>query len=125
ARRRARGRGSRPVADRDAAGATVSAPRIHPTAIVAPGAGLDDDVEIAPYALIGTAVRIGRGTRVGAHAVLDGHTTIGCDNQIFAHAAVGTIPQDLKYRGEDSELIIGDRNIIREFTTLNPGTAGG
>lgn len=103
----------------------MSAPRIHPTAIVAPGAQLDEDVEIGPYAVVGARVRIGRGTRVGAHAVLDGHTTIGCDNQIFQMASVGAAPQDLKYRGEDSELIIGNRNIIREFATLNPGTTGG
>ena len=83
------------------------------------------DVEIAPYAVIGPKVRIGRGTRVGAHAVIDGHTTIGCDNQIFQLASVGAMPQDLKYRGEDSQLIIGDHNIIREFATLNPGTTGG
>jgi len=103
----------------------VSAALVHPTAIVAPGAVLDDDVEIGPYAVVGPRVRIGRGTRVGAHAVLDGHTTIGCDNQIFQMASVGAAPQDLKYRGEDSELIIGNRNIIREFATLNPGTSGG
>ena len=103
----------------------MSAARIHPTAIVEPGADLGDDVEIAAYALIGPRVRIGRGSRVGAHTVVEGHTTIGCDNQIFHHASVGSIPQDLKYRGEDSELVIGDRNIIREFTTLNPGTTGG
>jgi len=103
----------------------VSATRIHPTAIVAPGAVLDDDIEIGPYAVVGPRVRIGRGTRVGAHAVVDGNTTVGCDNQIFQMASVGAPPQDLKYRGEDSELIIGDRNIIREFATLNPGTTGG
>ena len=103
----------------------MSAPRIHPTAIVDPAAQLDDDVEVAAYALIGPKVRIGRGTRVGVHTVIEGHTTIGGDNQIFHHASVGSIPQDLKYHGEDSELIIGDRNIIREFTTLNPGTTGG
>jgi UDP-N-acetylglucosamine acyltransferase len=103
----------------------VSGPRIHPTAIVAPGAELDSGVAVEPYAIIGPRVRIGRGTHVGAHAVLDGHTTIGCDNRIFNHASVGAITQDLKYRGEDSELIIGDHNIIREFATLNTGTAGG
>jgi UDP-N-acetylglucosamine acyltransferase len=103
----------------------VSGPRIHPTAIVAAGAEIDDDVEIDAYALIGPKVRIGRATRIGAHAVVEGHTTIGCENQIFHHACVGTITQDLKYRGEDSELILGDRNIIREFATLNTGTAGG
>jgi len=103
----------------------VSGPRIHPTAIVAAEAGLDDTVEVGPYAIIGPHVRIGHGTRVGAHAVIEGRTTIGRENEIFHHASVGTIPQDLKYRGEDSELVIGDRNTIREFTTLNPGTAGG
>ena len=103
----------------------MSGPRIHPTAIVSPGAELDADVDVEAYALIGPKVRIGRGTRVGAHSVVEGRTTIGADNQIFHHASVGTITQDLKYRGEDSELVIGNHNIIREFTTLNTGTAGG
>jgi UDP-N-acetylglucosamine acyltransferase len=103
----------------------VSGPRVHPTAIVAPGAALDDAVEVGPYAIIGPQVRIGHGTQVGAHAVVEGHTTIGRENRIFHHASVGTIPQDLKYHGEDSELVIGDRNTIREFATLNPGTSGG
>jgi UDP-N-acetylglucosamine acyltransferase len=103
----------------------VSGPRIHPTAIVAPGARLDDDVEVEAYTLIGPGVRIGRGTRIGAHTVIEGRSTIGQGNQIFHHASIGAVPQDLKYRGEDSELIIGDHNIIREFTTLNIGTAGG
>lgn len=103
----------------------MSGPRIHPTAIVAREATLDDDVEVAAYALIGAQVRIGRGTRVGAHAVIEGRTRIGCENQIFHHASVGAVPQDLKYRGEDSELVIGDHNTIREFATLNIGTAGG
>jgi UDP-N-acetylglucosamine acyltransferase len=103
----------------------VSAPRLHPTAIVASGAEIDDDVTVEAYAVIGPQVRLGGGTRVGSHTVIDGRTTIGRGNQIFNHASVGTITQDLKYRGEDSELIIGDHNIIREFTTLNTGTAGG
>ena len=103
----------------------MSGPRIHPTAIVAAGAELDSDVEVDAYAIIGPRVRIGRGTRIGSHAVLDGRTTIGCDTRIFNHTSVGMITQDLKYRGEDSELIIGDHNIIREFATLNTGTAGG
>ena len=103
----------------------MSAARIHPSAIVASGAEIGPDVTIEPYAIIGPQVRIGRGTRVGSHTVIEGHTTIGCDNQIFHHASVGVVTQDLKYRGEDSELIIGDHNIIREFTTLNTGTAGG
>jgi UDP-N-acetylglucosamine acyltransferase len=103
----------------------VSGTTVHPTAIVAPEAELDSGVSVGPYAVIGPRVRIGGGTCVGAHTVVEGHTSIGRENQIFHHASVGTIPQDLKYRGEDSELVIGDRNIIREFTTLNPGTAGG
>jgi UDP-N-acetylglucosamine acyltransferase len=103
----------------------VSGPRIHSSAIVAPGADLDDEVDIEAYALVGPKVRIGRGTRVGPHTVIDGRTTIGCDNQIFHHASVGAVPQDLKYHGEDSELIIGNRNLIREFATLHIGTSGG
>jgi UDP-N-acetylglucosamine acyltransferase len=98
---------------------------IHPGALVAPGAELDDDVEVEAYAIVGPKVRIGRGTRVGPHTVIDGRTTIGCNNQIFHHASVGAVPQDLKYRGEDSELIIGDQNLIREFATLHIGTSGG
>jgi UDP-N-acetylglucosamine acyltransferase len=103
----------------------MSAARIHPTAIVATGAALDDDVAIDAYAIIGPHVRIAGGTHVGAHTVIDGHTTIGHHNQIFHHASIGAVPQDLKYRGEDSDLVIGDHNIFREFTTLNIGTAGG
>ncbi len=103
----------------------MSGPRIHPTAIVAPTAALDDDVEVEAYALIGPKVRIGPGTRIGAHAVVDGRTTIGAHNQIFHHTSVGAVPQDLKYRGEDSALIIGNHNTIREFATLSIGTADG
>ena len=98
---------------------------VHPTAVVAPGAELAADVEIGPYAVIGPYVHIGAGTRVGPHAVLDGRTTIGRNNRIFQFASVGAEPQDLKYRGEESRLEIGDRNIIREFATVNPGTTGG
>ena len=103
----------------------MSGTRIHPTAVVASGAELDTDVEVGPYAVIGARVRIARGTRVGAHTVIDGRTSIGCANQIFHHASLGAPPQDLKYNGEDSELVIGDHNMIREFATLNIGTAGG
>jgi len=103
----------------------VSGARIHASAVVAPGAELDDDVDIEAYVILGPKVRIGRGTRVGPHTVIDGRTTIGCDNQIFHHASVGAVPQDLKYRGEDSELIIGNQNVIREFATLHIGTSAG
>src|SRR5262249_37357678 len=95
---------------------------IHASAIVAPGAELDSSVEIGPYSVIGPHVRIGKSTWVGPHVVIDGRTTIGADNRIFQFASVGAIPQDKKYRDEESELHLGDRNVIREFTTLNPGT---
>lgn len=103
----------------------MSGPRIHPTAVVAPGAELDDDVEIGPYAIIGPHVRLGRGTVVGPHAVIDGRTTLGTGNRVFPHASLGTVPQDLKYRGEPAELVLGNDNIVREFATLQIGTAGG
>lgn len=101
------------------------APRIHDTAIVASGAVLGDGVEIGPFAVIGPEVRIGRATVVGAHAVIEGRTTIGERNRIFQFAALGAIPQDLKYHGERTELRIGDDNQIREFATLHIGTEGG
>lgn len=103
----------------------MSGPRIHPTALVDPAAELADGVEIGPYAVIGPRVRIGQGTTVGAHAVIDGRTTIGAQNRIFPFASIGQVPQDLKFGGEDSTLIVGDRNRIREFTTLHLGTADG
>ncbi len=95
---------------------------IHPTAIVDAGAELAASVTVGPYAVIGAQVRIGEGTTIGAHTVIDGPTTIGRDNRIFAHAALGGAPQDMKYRGEPTELHIGDRNTIREFCTFNRGT---
>lgn len=98
---------------------------IHPTAIVDPGAQLDSSVAIGPYAVIGPHVKIGAGTTVGAHTVIEGHTTIGQGNRIFQFASLGAIPQDKKYAGEPGELVIGDRNVIREFCTFNIGTPGG
>ncbi len=98
---------------------------IHPTAIVAPGAEIDPSCEIGPYAVIGPKVKMGPRNTVGAHAVVDGDTTIGAENRIFPHAAVGGIPQDLKYRGEPTRLVIGDRNRFREFCTAHLGTEGG
>jgi UDP-N-acetylglucosamine acyltransferase len=98
---------------------------IHPTAIVHPGATLDTDVEIGPYAVIGEHVKIGRGTRIGPSAVVDGWTEIGEDNQIFHLSSVGAVPQDLKYRGEETYLKIGNGNIIREFATIHLGTVTG
>ena len=97
-------------------------PAIHPTALVDAGALLDDTVSVGPYAVIGAEVRIGAGTSVGAHCVIDGRTTIGRENRIFPFAALGAAPQDMKYGGEPTELVIGHRNTIREFCTFNRGT---
>ncbi|WP_233863198.1 acyl-ACP--UDP-N-acetylglucosamine O-acyltransferase [Paraburkholderia adhaesiva] len=96
--------------------------RIHPTAIVEPGAQVDESVEIGPYAVIGANVSIGARTVVGSHSVLEGHTTIGEDNRIGHYASIGGRPQDMKYKGEPTRLVIGSRNTIREFTTLHTGT---
>jgi UDP-N-acetylglucosamine acyltransferase len=95
---------------------------IHPSAIVSPEAELDASVTVGPYAVIGAGVRLGAGTSVGAHTVIEGATAIGRDNRIFSHAAIGAAPQDMKYRGEPTALVIGDRNTIREFCTFNRGT---
>ena len=95
---------------------------IHPTAIVDPKAELADSVTVGAHTLIGPNVRIGEGTSVGPHCVIEGHTTIGRDNRIYQFASLGADPQDKKYKGEPTQLIIGDRNTIREFTTFNTGT---
>lgn len=95
---------------------------IHTSAVIDPSAELDTEVEVGPYAVIGPGVRIGRGTRIGPHAVLRGPTDIGTYNRIFQFASVGEDPQDTKYGGEQTRLVIGDRNVIREFTTLHRGT---
>ncbi len=95
---------------------------IHPTAIIAPGAQLADDVEIGAYTLIGEHVVMGPGTTVGHHAVITGHTTIGARNKIFHFVSLGEAPQDKKYAGEPTRLEIGDDNVIREFCTFNTGT---
>jgi UDP-N-acetylglucosamine acyltransferase len=95
---------------------------IHSTAIVDPKAVLADSVSVGPYTIIGPDVRIGDGTTIGAHCVIEGHTTIGRDNRIYQFASLGADPQDKKYKGEPTQLIIGDRNTIREFTTFNTGT---
>ena len=98
---------------------------IHATALVDSGAELDSSVTVGPYSLIGPHVRIGAGTTIGPHCVLEGHTTIGRDNHIFQFNSLGAIPQDKKYAGEPCELIIGERNTIREFCTFNIGSPGG
>jgi UDP-N-acetylglucosamine acyltransferase len=99
--------------------------KIHPTAVVDREAQLHESVEVGPYAVIGPKVKIGAGTTVGPHAVLDGDTQIGERNKIFQFASVGAVPQDLKYAGEPTKLVIGDENQIREFATLHIGTQGG
>ena len=99
-------------------------PRIHPTAIVDAAAQLDSSVTVGPYTVIGPHVRIDAGTSVGSHCVIEGHTTIGKDNKIFQFNSLGAIPQDKKYNGEPCELVIGERNTIREFCTFNIGSPG-
>ena len=98
---------------------------IHKTAIIEEGAVLGDNITIGAFTIISKDVKIGDGTIVDSHTLIAGKTTIGKNNHIFSHASIGTIPQDLKFNGEDVELIIGDNNKIREFTLLNPGTVGG
>jgi len=99
--------------------------QVHPTAVVHPGARLHETVEVGPYSIIGEKVTIGAGTRVAPHVVIEGRTTIGERNRIFQFASVGGAPQDLKYAGEDTQLIIGDGNTLRESVTMNIGTVGG
>jgi UDP-N-acetylglucosamine acyltransferase len=100
----------------------VSVPHIHPTAMVAAGAKLADDVRIGAYSIIGEEVAIGPGTSVAEHVVIRGRTRIGANNRIFQFNSIGDAPQDKKYAGEPTELVIGDGNMIREFCTLNTGT---
>jgi UDP-N-acetylglucosamine acyltransferase len=96
---------------------------IHPSAVIDPSARIGKDVSIGAFCVIGAHVEIGDGTRIGPHVVIDGPTRIGVENQIHAFAALGGDPQDKKFHGERSELVIGDRNTIREFVTFNRGTA--
>lgn len=98
---------------------------VHPTAIVASGAELGEGVTIGPYCVVGDKVQVGDRTTLKSHVVLDGITTLGQGGTVFPFAAVGLQPQDLKYRGEESRLVIGENVVIRENATLNPGTEGG
>ncbi len=98
---------------------------IDPRAVVSPEAKLAPDVEVGPFAVIGAGVEIGAGTWIGPHAVINGPTTLGRDCRIFQFASIGDAPQDKKYRGEPTRLEVGDRNIFREFCTINRGTVGG
>lgn len=97
--------------------------KIHPTAIIHEGAQVHPSVSVGAYSIIGAHVTIGAGTQIGPHCVIEGHTTIGADNHVFQFASLGAQPQDKKYAGEPTRLVIGDRNTIREFCTFNTGTA--
>lgn len=96
---------------------------IHPTAIIAPGARLAADVAVGAYTIVGPGVEIGEGTWIGPHVVIEGRTRIGRGNRIFQFASIGAPPQDKKYSGEDTAVEIGDGNTIREYVTINRGTA--
>jgi UDP-N-acetylglucosamine acyltransferase len=96
--------------------------RIHETALVDEAAELADDVEVGAFSIIGPLVKIGPGSRIGPHVVVTGRTTIGSNTRIFQFCSIGEEPQDKKYDGEDTELIIGDNNTIRELCTFSRGT---
>ena len=95
---------------------------IHPTAIIDKKAELDSSVTVGPYAVIGPHVQIGADCWVGPHAVINGPTTMGKNNKIFQFASVGEIPQDKKFAGEDTRLVMGDDNVVRECATIHRGT---
>jgi UDP-N-acetylglucosamine acyltransferase len=95
---------------------------IHPTAVVSRRAKIAEGIKIGPYSIIGEKVTVGRDTVIGSHVVIDGHTVIGEKNRIYPFVSIGLPPQDINYRGEDTRVIIGDENIIREFVTVNRAT---
>jgi UDP-N-acetylglucosamine acyltransferase len=101
------------------------ATRVHPSAVVDPGAVLGEGVEIGPFAIVGPHVVLGDGVKLWPHAVLDGHTTLGEGCEVYPGACVGLPPQDKKYDGSPTRLEIGARTIIREHATLQPGTVTG
>jgi len=103
----------------------VAAQAIHPSALVDPSARIGANVEIGAYSIVGAEVEIGDGTRIGPHCTIEGPTRIGRDNRFHGHAAIGGDPQDKKFEGERTELVIGDRNVFREFTTVSRGTGNG
>lgn len=103
----------------------MSDPAIHPTAIIEEGARIGQGVQIGPFCVIGPQVTLGDGVQLKSHVVIAGETSIGPQTVIFPFASIGEVPQDLKYRGERAQLIIGARNRIREYVTMNPGTEGG
>lgn len=103
----------------------MSTQPIHPTAIIDPQAEIGDGVHIGPYCIIGPDVRLGTGVQLKAHVVVEGHTHIGEETVVYPFVSLGSPPQDLKYAGEPSKLVIGKNNVIREYTTMNPGTKDG
>ncbi|MHB1660884.1 MAG: acyl-ACP--UDP-N-acetylglucosamine O-acyltransferase [bacterium] len=98
---------------------------IDKTAIISPGVKIGDSTDIGPYCIIKDGVKIGKNNQIASHVVIEGNTQIGDNNKIFQFASIGSVPQDLKYKGEDTKLIIGNNNIIREYVTMNPGTVTG
>jgi UDP-N-acetylglucosamine acyltransferase len=98
---------------------------IDPRAVVSPRAQVADDVQIGPFAVIGPGVTIGPRCWIGPHAVVNGPTVLGADNKVFQFASIGEAPQDMKYKGEPTRLLVGDRNVFREFVTVNRGTVTG
>lgn len=96
---------------------------IHPTAIISPDANLADDVEVGPYSVIGPSVNIGKGTKIGPHVIIESHTDIGENCHLFQFASIGAPPQDLKFKGEETRVVIGNHNTIREFVTIHRATA--
>jgi UDP-N-acetylglucosamine acyltransferase len=105
--------------------AALPPPEVDPTARVAPSAVLGAGVKVGPYSIVGAGVRIGAATVLASHVVIDGDTEIGAENRLYPFCSVGLAPQDKKYHGEHTRLVIGDRNVVREFVTIHPGTAGG
>jgi UDP-N-acetylglucosamine acyltransferase len=98
---------------------------IHPSAAVAPEAVLGEGVTIGPFCVVGPEVELGAGVELVSHVVVAGRTAIGAGTRVFPFASIGHAPQDMKYKGEPSRLVIGSNNVIREHVTINPGTAGG
>lgn len=99
--------------------------QIHPSSIIEPGAQLGADVSVGPFCVVGANVTLGDGVTLKSHVVVDGYTTIGAKTSIHPFASIGGKPQDLKYHGEESQLVIGSGNTIREYVTMHPGTEGG
>ncbi|MCZ6496679.1 MAG: acyl-ACP--UDP-N-acetylglucosamine O-acyltransferase [Alphaproteobacteria bacterium] len=99
--------------------------KIHPTAIIDPAAEVGEGVSIGPYCCVGPHVRLGASVKLQSHVVVDGRTEIGANSEVYPFAVIGARPQDLKYKGEPSQVVIGQRTVIREHVTIHPGTAGG